>query len=84
MSTRRRAGKFSRKVLEIAQVDGIALQAFHRLGEVHAPQGGGDDILDVPHREAIAGGLTPVDVEIEIIAPGNPLRKGAGGFGNAL
>ena len=44
-------------ILEVAQVHRVALQALHRVGEVHAPQGGEDDVLDVPHGQAVAGRL---------------------------
>src|SRR5208337_1088472 len=71
-------------ILEIAQVDGVALQPLHRLGDILPSQGGGDDVLDVPHGEAVAGRFPAVNGEIEIITAGDPFRKGAGGLRQAL
>ena len=71
-------------VLKVAQVHRVALQALHGVAEVHAAERREDNVLDVPHGEAVAGRLLPLDVEIQVVAPGGALGEGAGGLGEAL
>jgi hypothetical protein len=58
----------------VAQVDRVALQPLHGLGDVHAAHGGHDDVLDITHGESIAGGLFPPDLVVQKITAGHPLR----------
>ena len=61
-------------VLEIADIDRITLQALHSLGNLHAAQGGEDDVLNFPDHEAITGGGLAVDNKVHVIAAQGPFR----------
>ena len=58
--------------------DREAVPPFHGGGEHFAPQGGLDHILDVADIDAIAGRRLAVDVDVEVIAAGDPLGHHVG------
>ena len=43
----------------VPEVDRIALQPLHGVGDVHAADGGHDHLLDVGHGEAVPGDIHP-------------------------
>ena len=66
----------------VADIDGITLQPFHALADVHAADGALDHVLDGAHREPVTGGGGAVDGEIEIVAAYHPFGVGAQGAGH--
>src|SRR6516225_1564931 len=66
----------------IAQVDGIAFQAFDRSGKRHTAEGNFEYVLYVAQSQAIAGDCVAVNVELDVIAPHHALGKDTGGAGN--
>ncbi len=71
-------------ILKIPQIHRVTFQALHRLGNIFAPQGHGDDLLDVAHGEAVPGRLPALDVKIQVIAADDPFGKDAGGSRHLL
>ena len=52
------AAQFFRRVAQfaaVAQIDRVALQSLHGLGDVHAADGGHDNVLDIAHGKPVAG-----------------------------
>jgi hypothetical protein len=62
----------------IAQVYRVALQALHRLGDIHPSDGAHNDILDISNRQPIPGRFGAIDLEIEEIPSGDPFGVNAG------
>ena len=70
------------KIAVIAEIDGIALQAFHRGGQRHAAEGDGEHILHVSNRQAIAGDGVAIDFKLDEAPAHHAFGKGAAGAGN--
>src|SRR5207237_2322022 len=56
------------KVGLVANVDGIAFTAFDVLGDVLPANAGGNRTLHILDRQAVTGGLWPIDLDVHIEA----------------
>src|SRR6185369_17583528 len=65
-------------VTQVADPDREAVASLDGGGEHFPAEGGLDDILDIPDIYAIAGGCFAVDVDIDVVAAGNPFGHHVG------
>ena len=65
--------------LGIADIDRVALQPLHRLGDIHSPHSGGHHLLHVGNIQAEASGALALDIHPDIAAAGNAFGVDRGG-----
>ena len=76
--------RFVAQLAGIAHVDGKALAPFDGAGDVLAADGGFDHVLDVAHREPIAGHGAAVDFEVVEVPAHHPLGVDVARAGDVL
>ena len=73
--TRRSSVGCVAEVALVADVDGIPLAAFDVLRDILAADAGFDGALNVFDGQAVAGGLQAIDIDVEVEALRDTLRK---------